>query len=307
MPAIAGHAKAVFLVNPGGGRGRTGARMEPLRRLAARAGAPLLVSRDVADLERLAREAVAAGALRLLVAGGDGTVHHALQALAGAETALGILPLGSGNDLAGALGVPADLERAVDLALSAPVRSIDLGAAGGRYFAGVAGLGFDSEVNRYANTIRRLPGGLVYVWAVLRMLRGFRPPRLDIEFEGAGEGGQEGTAPPFSGPVMFVALANSPRYGGGMRIAPEARLDDGLLDCVVVRAISRPALLRVFPGVFRGAHVRHPAVTVVRAPAAALRLDRPLTSYGDGEPLVEVGEQPVRFAVLPGALRVIAP
>lgn len=301
---MASHARTEFLVNPGGGRGRTGTRMEQLRRLAARAGAPLLVSRDVADLERLAREAVAGGAQRLLVAGGDGTVHHALQALAGAETALGILPLGSGNDLAGALGVPADLERAVELALSAPVRAIDLGAAGGRYFAGVAGLGFDSEVNRYANTIRRLPGGLVYVWAVLRMLRGFRPPRLDIEFEG---GGQRAGAPPFAGPVMFVALANSPRYGGGMRIAPEARLDDGLLDCVVVRAISRVALLRVFPGVFRGAHVRHPAVTVVRAPAATLRLDRPLTSYGDGEPLVEVGERAVRFAVLPGALRVMAP
>jgi diacylglycerol kinase (ATP) len=290
----------VFLVNPGGGRGRTGGRLDQLRRLAGSAGAALEISRDVADLELLARQAVAGGARRLLVAGGDGTLHHALQALACAETALGILPLGSGNDLAGALGVPAQLEAAVELALTGSVRTIDLGAAGGRVFGGVAGLGFDSEVNRYANTLRRLTGSLVYVWAVLRKLGGFRPPRVEIEFEGAA-------VPRFSGPVMFVALANSPRYGGGMRIAPAARLDDGRLDCVVVRAISRAALLRVFPAVFRGAHVHHPAVAVVRAAAATLRLTPALTSYGDGEPLVEVGERGVRFAIMPGALRVMAP
>ena len=277
--------RAVVLVNPGGGRGRTGGRMAELARLAAAAGAPLRLSADVADLEAQARRAVADGVERLVVAGGDGTVHHAIQALAACDTALGILPLGSGNDLAGALGVPRNLAAAAELAFHGPVRSIDLGRVGGRYFANVAGVGFDSQVNRYANTIRGLRGGLVYVWAVLRTLPGFRPPGLTLEYEETAPPG----VPGFRGPVMFVAVANSPRYGGDMRIAPAAALDDGYLDIVVVRAISRLALLLVFPRVFRGTHVRHPAITIVRARAVRVAVDRPIWSYGDGEPLVEVG------------------
>jgi diacylglycerol kinase (ATP) len=289
-------ARSMLLVNPGGGRGRTGAHLAELRRLAEHSGAEFVASRDVADLERLARQAVATGTERLVVAGGDGTIHHAVQALVGSETILGILPLGSGNDIAGALGLPRRLAAAGEVAFAGRPRSIDVGCAGGRYFAGVAGVGFDSEANRYANTIRHLRGGLVYIWAVLRMLGGFQPPRLSIEVEG-GE-------PGFSGRIMLVAFANSPRYGGGMKIAPAALMDDGLLDCVVVREISRLELLRVFPHVFRGTHLRHPAVTMLRAASLRVALDRPLTSYGDGEPLVEVGAEAVSFGVVPRALRV---
>lgn len=286
-----------LLVNPGGGRGRTGRHLERLRRLAAARGLELVVSADVAGLEAAGRRAAADGVERLLVAGGDGTLHHALQGLAHRGCALAILPLGSGNDLAAALGIPRDLAAAFELALAGAARPIDLGRVAGRFFAGVAGVGFDSEVNRYANRIRRLRGPLIYVWAMLRTLRGFRAPTMRIEHDGGR----------FAGRAMFAAVANSGRYGGGMRIAPAARLDDGWLDLVIVREIPRRALLRVFPRVFRGGHVTHPAVELVRTRRLTLALDRPLTAYGDGEPLVEIGAEPVVFEVAPAALRVVAP
>jgi len=294
---VAGGGGVRLLVNPGGGRGRTGRHLERLRRLAAGRALELVVSADVADLEAAGRRAAADGVDRLLVAGGDGTLHHALQGLAHHGCALAILPLGSGNDLAAALGIPRDLAAAFELALTGAARPIDLGRVAGRFFAGVAGVGFDSEVNRYANRIRRLRGPLIYPWAVVRTLRSFGAPTMRIEHDSGR----------FEGRAMFAAVANSGRYGGGMRIAPAARLDDGWLDLVIVREIPRRALLRVFPRVFRGGHVTHPAVELVRTRRLSVELDRRLTAYGDGEPLVEIGTEPVAFEVAPAALRVVAP
>jgi YegS/Rv2252/BmrU family lipid kinase len=286
------------LANPGGGRGRVGRHRREVEGAARRLGAPLHFSRDTADLEAQARRAAADGVERLLVAGGDGTLHYAVLGLAGSETALAVLPLGSGNDLAGALGVPRDLDAAAALAAGGPSRRIDLVRCGPTLFAGVAGVGFDSEVNRYANErVRHLRGPLIYVWSVLRVLRTFRPLRLRAVHD---EGAWEGRA-------MFAVVANAPRYGGNMRIAPAALLDDGLLDLVIVREVSKLQLLRVFPRVFAGRHVTHPAVVLARSSRVTLALDRETTAYGDGEPLVPIGATPVEFAVMPAALRVVAP
>jgi diacylglycerol kinase (ATP) len=139
-------------------------------------------------------------------------------------------------------------------------------------------------------------GPLIYVWSVLRVLPGFRPPRARIVHD-TGE---------FDGPIMFAAFANAPRYGGGMRIAPRARLDDGLLELVIVRALPRAKLLRVFPRVFSGTHTRFPEIEIVSTRGARIALDRPLVAHGDGEPLVEVGEQAVAIGLSPGGLRVVA-
>jgi diacylglycerol kinase (ATP) len=290
-------ARVRFLVNPGGGRGRAGRRLREIGRLAAAAGATVELSRDVEDLRDRARRAAEDGLDRLIVAGGDGTVHHAMRGLAGSDTALAILPLGSGNDLAFALGVPPALPAAVAMALTGGRRRIDLARFGDVPFGCVAGVGFDSEVNRYANSLRRLRGSLIYVWAVLRVLPRFRPLQLRLRHP-AGE---------LSGPAMFVAFANAPRYGGGMRIAPQARLDDGMIDAVVVRGTSRLRLLRIFPRVFSGTHVSEPEIEIIRGAAFEVALDRRLLAHGDGEPLVEVGEEFVPVTVRPAALAVIAP
>ncbi len=285
------------LANPGGGRGRVGRRLRALEEIARRFGAPLHLSRDTADLTAQARRAAADGVERLLVAGGDGTQHYAVHGLAGSATALAPLPMGSGNDLAGALGVPRDLRAAAELAASAPLRTIDVARCGPRLYACVAGVGLDSEVNRFANErLRRLRGPLVYVWAVLRVLPSFRPLHLRAVHDG-GE---------FEGEAMFAVVANAPRYGGNMKIAPAALLDDGLLDLVIVRRVSKLALLRVFPRVFSGRHVGHPAISCHRTRRAQVSLDREVVAYGDGEPLAPIGATPVDFEVLPAALRVVA-
>ena len=286
-----------FILNPGGGRGRAAAFAARFAELARAAGAELTLSRDAADLTRLAREAAAAGAERVVVAGGDGTMHLAIQALAGTKTALAAIPLGSGNDLAATLGMPLSLDEAVAAALAAPLCAIDLAKVGDRFYAGVAGVGFDSAANETANTVQRLKGPLIYVYAVLHTLATFKPPTYSISYEGGR----------FEGAAMMMVLANIPRFGGGMRVAPAAELDDGLLDLVIVKRVSRPTFLRVFPKVYKGQHLGHPAVFTARTPWAEVRLDRPMAVYGDGERLVPVPPEGVRFEVHPGALRVARP
>lgn len=279
-----------------------------LRRCAARHGLRLELPAGAGELERRARRAADEGVERLLVAGGDGTVHWAVQGLAESATALAVIPLGSGNDFASSLGAPSGIDEAMAMALDARPREIDLihVTAGdiGRWVAGVAYVGIDSEVNRAANGMRSpafgwiVRGPLLYMLALLEVLPGFRPVRARVEVESA--------AAAYEGRVMFVAAANAPRYGGGMRIAPAARLDDGLLEIVVVTEISKLALLRVFPSVFSGAHVRHPAVRTLRSRWARVELERPLEAHGDGEAIAPPGPAGFRFEARPGALLAVS-
>ncbi len=285
-----------FLVNPSSGRGTGKAHLDRIRVLASRNGAGLVVSRKVTDLAEQARRAAEDGVERLLVAGGDGTMHLAAQGLAGTDCALGVIPLGSGNDFAGTLGIPPDLDAAVERALKGDVRRIDLAKVGETYCIGYAGAGFDSEVTRYANELKILRGPLIYFYAVIHTLITFVPPWMKVVWD-------DGV---FEGKVMFTVVNNLPRFGGGMRIAPDAKIDDGLLDLVIVREVPKSVLLSIFPKVYNGRHVGHPAVTIVRTRRAEITIDRTMTMYGGGEPLraVEAGV-PVVVEVVPGGLAVV--
>jgi diacylglycerol kinase (ATP) len=287
-----------FLLNPAAGRGSAAARLARLRLLASAAGAGLVVSKSGADIAVQARRAVEDGVSRLVVAGGDGTMHQAAQGLAGSACALGVVPLGTGNDLAGTLGLPVGLDAAAAHALGGPVRRLDLLRVGDIVGLGYAGVGFDSAVTRFANEeVKRLRGPLVYFYAVLHTLATFTPPTLRVEHDGGV----------FAGRAMFAVVANLPRFGGGMRIAPEARPDDGWLDLVIVRELSRLALLAVFPRVYRGTHVNHPAVEIHRTRRAAITLDREMTLYGGGEPIAtHPAGRPYNIEILPAALAVVA-
>lgn len=285
-----------FLLNPAAGRGAGAAHIHRLRILASRAGAGLVSSKGAADLAEQARRAAADGVERLVVAGGDGTMHHVAQGLVGTDCALGVVPLGSGNDLAGTLGIPPELEPAVERALTGPVRRMDLARVGETWCIGYAGVGFDSEVTRFANEVKILRGPLIYLYSVIHTLATFKPPTMRIEHD-------EGT---FEGKAMFVVAANLPRFGGGMKIAPEARIDDGLLDLVIVREVSRRTLLNVFPRVYTGSHVTHPAVTLVRTARVSITLDREMTLYGGGEPVQPApAGTPITVLAVPRALAVI--
>jgi diacylglycerol kinase (ATP) len=288
--------KVRCLVNPTAG-GSAGRRALPAIRAGLPAGAPLVVTRDGAHLAAEARRAVDEGIDRLIVAGGDGTFHLVLPALVDAATCLGLVPVGRGNDFAASLGVPADVRQALELALTGRERPLDVGRAGGHHFAFYAGAGFDSAVAATVDaSSRQLPAALTYILGTVRTLVGFRSPRAWVQWEGGR----------FEGEVMFVTVCNGPRFGGGMLIAPAAELDDGLLDLVLVRKVSKLSLLRIFPRVFKGTHVDHPAVSIHRTPWVRMRLAPKTQLASDGElqgPLPAAG---LDFSLLPRALRVAA-
>lgn len=288
---------ARILLNPGAGRGR-GARLRArLVTLAHRAGIALEESADAEDLTARAARAAGEGVERLLVAGGDGTWHHAARGLAGSETALAPLPAGTGNDLARSLGYPLALEAAFDAALVAPRARIDLGVAGDRPYCGVAGAGFDGAVADYARRrVRRLRGPAVYTWATLATLATFRPPRAMVELASGLR---------FEEEVYFVAFANTPFFGGGMRVAPTADPSDGRLEMVIVRRISKLRLLALFPRVYAGRHVGHSACRIESTDAARLAFDSPQAVVGDGERMGTAGPAGVDFAVRRQGLAVV--
>lgn len=293
-----GGARSVGLVvNPSSGRGRAG-RIAPKigERLVARGcSVETLTSTSAGHASELAAQAAAKHDVVAAV-GGDGMVAFVAQGVLGTEAALGIVPAGTGNDLAANLGYtrrkPMD---ACDVLAFGPVRRIDVGRIeGGRAFLCVAGGGFDSEVNRAANRIRRLRGTAVYLVAVIKTLRSFEPARFSLTLDDRQRS--------FDG--FFVAVGNAASYGGGMRITPDAKLDDGVFDVCIVHAMSRPALLGQLPRLFTGGHVRHKAVEIARARRVRIETDRPLYLYADGE---EVGPLPVTLTVDPAALDVVAP
>jgi diacylglycerol kinase (ATP) len=283
-----------LLFNASAAKGRSGRWLERFR------GIPELdvrISPDADDMEAQARQAAHDGIERLLVAGGDGSLHYAARGLAGSDCALGVIPTGSGNDLARALGVELDPIKAVERALAAERRPIDVGQVEQRLYLGVVGIGFDGEVAQFVNDMSSGPGGpLAYPYALCRTLWRFEAPFIRVEHE-------EGI---FEGRAMMAVLANSPYFGGGMRIAPRALLDDGLLDLVIVEEIPRLLLLALFPRVYRGSHISHPRVHFLRVRRATLSADRPLTFFADGEALLPLPAAGATVEVRPHSLLVVA-
>lgn len=240
------------------------------------------------------------GADAVVVVGGDGAVNLVANVLAGTGVPLGVIPAGTGNDVARLLGIPLDsAEGAVATlfaALNAGPRLIDLGRieweGGRRHYVAVASAGFDARVNERANAWRWPRGQARYTLAVLRELACFRPIPFELTVDGAARRQR----------AMLVSVANGPSLGGGMRIAPEARADDGLLDLFVVRPLSIPAFLAVFPTVFRGEHVGHRAVELSAVRTVALG-GPGVVVYADGE---RIADGPVTISVAPRSLAVLA-
>lgn len=285
----------LLLVNPSAGAGRS---LELLGEASAALGHLGVKFRTVfsESLEHgrlLCTEAAAAGEA-VVVMSGDGLIGQAGGVLAGSEAPLGIIPGGRGNDLARALGIPVSPAAAAELIAAGPTRRIDVGVAGSKRFLGIASCGLDSEVNRIANDSRLVKGKLVYTYATLVALARWQPARFELRLDGE----------PLHLDGHAVAVANSSSYGGGMRIAPRAELDDGAFDVVMTGNLSRLSCLANLPKVFGGRHVANPAVNVVRACSVELKADRPFELYADGDVITTL---PATLSLLPRALRVIAP
>lgn len=287
----------VLLVSPVAGRGRATGLAEAVLAEFRRAGhsARVLPATTGADAERQAAGAIAGGAGAVAAVGGDGTVHAALQAVAGTATPLAVVPAGTGNDLVRALRIPrepvaAARAAAQDLAEGAS-RVLDAGRTGNRWWATVLCCGFDSAVSDRANRLRWPRGRRRYDVAVLAELARLKPVELTLTLDGDAQ----------TLPVTMVAVGNTPWYGGGMMVCPSADPTDGLFDVTVVGATSRLQLIRTKPLLMTGAHVHHASVTVDRA--ARVELSSPdVTTYADGEPVAAL---PAVAECVPGALTVV--
>ncbi len=293
--------KAAIVINPTSGKGRS-AKNAPMavQRLRDRGlDVTTLESGSAAQSLELARQAVAGGLDALIACGGDGTVHLALQAVYGTDTALGIIPVGTGDDIARALGLPRDdAVAAADVIADARIRTVDYGlidAADGvqRAFLAVMSAGFDSQVTERANTMTWPTGQSRYLLATITELRVYKPADFTITIDGVTMHEQG----------MMLAIGNGPSYGGGMLVCPRADLDDGQLDLTFLSKTSKATFLRTFPSVFKGTHIDRPFVRTLRG--ASIRVEAPgQTAYADGE---RVGPLPVDVRVVPHALRVFAP
>jgi diacylglycerol kinase (ATP) len=291
-------ARAVaVLVSPAAGRGRARAAADAVLGELRRGGLDprVLPGSSAAEAEQHAVAAVADGVAAVVALGGDGTVQTALQSVAGTGTPLAVVPAGTGNDLALALGIPKDPVAAAraaaeDLADGA-ARPVDLGRTGGRWWSTVLCCGFDSLVSDRANRMRWPRGRRRYDVAILAELARLRPREVTLVLDGEAS----------TVPVTLVAVGNTSSYGGAMRICPDADPGDACFDVTVVGPMSRLDLVRTRPQLAGGTHVQHPVVSVHRA--ARVELSAPgITAYADGEPIAPL---PVTADCVAGAVRVV--
>ncbi len=294
-----------LLVNPAARAGARTASAETVAQRLRAAGVRVAIvsGGSAADSSSLLRTALDAGTDAVLVAGGDGTVNLALQELAGTGVPLGIVPVGTGNDLAAAIGVHGQhADATVDAVLAGRTRAIDLARVtradgSSRLFGTVLASGFDSKVNDRANAMRWPRGHVRYDLAVLIEFLRLRdlPFRATLELA-------DGTTETVDEPLVLVAVGNARSYGGGIPICPGAVVDDGLLDVTLVRPAGRMRLLRLLPRVYRGTHLSVPEVRARTVRAVTLDAHA-LTAYADGDP---IGALPLHIEAVPSALTVFA-
>lgn len=301
---MADRRRILLIANPHAGGGRAvAAAGTAARELRERGVSVQLVAPPSAGaIDASARIAAAEGLDALVAVGGDGTAHHVANACLAHGLSFGLVPAGTGNDNARTFGIPRGDAVAAAAGIAAALerggRSVDVARAScadgtERAYLGVLSTGFDSAVNERANRMTRPQGTARYLAALAGELTAFRPIAYDIDADGtviAGRG-------------MLACVANGGTYGGGMRVCPDAAIDDGLLDLTFLGEVPVRTFLRVFPRVFRGTHVRHPAVRTVRATRVTVAADGAV-AYADGERL---GPLPVRVSAEPKALRLLAP
>jgi diacylglycerol kinase (ATP) len=302
---VSARSALALVVNPTSGKGRGRAYGDKAHAVLAASGFDVrrIIGRDADDAAKQARVALDDNAAALVVAGGDGMVSLGLQLVAGTGIPLGVIPAGTGNDVARFLGLPLrDPEAAARIVAAGRTGAFDLGRVSGpgslapRWFGTVLACGLDSKVNERANRMRRPRGSSRYVLALLAELGPFRavPFALDADDAHVELNG------------MLVAVGNGPSYGGGMRICPQADVHDGRFQITVVDEVTKPTLLRIFPGVYSGRHVKHPKVRVQHATAVALSSasGQTVSIWADGE---WAGVLPAHVETVPDALLAYVP
>jgi YegS/Rv2252/BmrU family lipid kinase len=292
---VNGGRRHLLLVNPSAGGGRTIDALPDVEvALRGRGLSYRVVLTESGEHGCAEARAAAEAGEDVVVLSGDGLVGQVGGALAGTGAALGVIPGGRGNDFARVVGIPTAVPGAVEILAAGATRAIDVGEINGRRFLCIASCGLDSDCNRIANETRFVRGNLVYLYSVLRAIAAWKPARFTVVADGDRR--------QFEG--YSVAAANSKAFGGGMYLAPDAELDDGLLDIVYVTQVGKLRYLANLPKVFKGRHTENEEVTVLRAAEVQITADRPFAVYADGD---HIADLPATVRLLPRALNVIAP
>ncbi len=296
--------RARLILNPAAGTDTAAAQADAInRRLRARFDTlEIVLTTAAGDATRAAERAAEDGCTHLFVGGGDGTLNEAINGVALVPGALrrvtfGLVPLGTGNDFAASLGIPADVEEALSVLLQGRALPVDLGEVNGRVFANISGGGFFAEVSESVTPqMKTVAGRLAYLLGGAQVLMEFEPVHARVD-AGVGHAGFETT-------LYAFAVCNARMFGGGNLIAPHAVVDDGLLDLCVIDAMSTVDFVTLLREVSRGTHVEDPRVRYLRAEAVTLEFERPVTINTDGEVLVA---SRCEYRVLPKATRFLAP
>lgn len=292
-----------LFINPVAGRGRARHRAGSIRRLLDDSGVAFeeIESNAVGDLEYKVFAAASAGADRIIVAGGDGSVHEAINGIlrSSSQTALGVIPVGTGNDFAKACSIPLHWEDATRLLADRigsdmPLRYIDAGRVNDRYFANGAGIGFDAKINQIARSNRLPIGDLVYLIAVLQgVWDGVITPGVKMRYDSTQ----------YEGSVTLVEICNGASVGGMFQIAPMAKNDDGLLDLVFVQPVGRLRIFALLPRLMQGTHISAPEVSCATVNTVHLIAEEPVPSHLDGE--VQPLQNEFRIEILKRALAIL--
>ena len=293
-----------MLVNPAAGSGKALRALPQLREFAARSKWPLHIelTASAEDLTAKAKESAASGYQQILVLGGDGTFQILLNALFGfPELTLGIVPAGGGNDLASAIGLPPQPLAALSLLRNGSPRSLDavrVSFADGtsKFYCGGGGVGLDAEASRFtASTFRSFPGRSRYLFSAIRALRRFQPISVHAVIDGAYELNER---------LLLLAVLNTPSYGAGLRLAPQAQPDDGSLDLICLGELNLWEILRLLPalalrGKINTTRIRRRNITRIH-----IETESPREFHGDGEIL---GLTPLDIEIMPKAVRILCP
>ncbi len=300
--------KTVFLVNPASANGSTGRRWPELARQAAAAGleGDTLFSERQGHLAELAREAALGGADLLVVVGGDGSLNEVANGLVGLGRTpeVALVPRGTGWDFSRTFGIPRKIDEAVSVALEGDVRTVDLGRASYHAwdgsdataaFANVASAGMSGAIAKRANeTTKALGGKASYLWAIFAVFSAWQASEIELDVDGERRTGR----------MFDVVVANGRFFGGGLKVCPEAEPDDALFDVLTIGDITKRDLVLTVPKMYRGTHLPHPKAELLRGSTVTVRSDTPLPIELDGE---QPGTTPVRFEVVPRALRLRVP
>ena len=288
----------VLITNPISGKGNAAAVAEQaFQRLTAEGcTGKIELTTQSGDANRIAQNAIENGAHWIIACGGDGTVHEVVNAIAQKpDVVLGVLPCGKGNDFAEALKIPTKPVEAIEVLLEGAIRQVDLGKIGDHYFDTIVTCGYDAEVSRRV-TEEGAPfsGTASYVYTAITTLFSYQSPTARL----AGDFGS------YEGKILLTATGITSSYGGGMKIVPEAIIDDGLFDVCIIEPVPRRTVLRLLFTLFWGGHAGHPAVRMCRTKSLTIETDPPILLYADGE---RICYTPATIEIVERGLTVIAP